>query len=85
VDLAEQGMLGDCGANPVGALLGSTVVLATLARPSGMAWRSGVFAAIVGLTLVSERVSFTSVIESTPVLRDIDGWGRRPRDDQSAA
>ena len=85
VDLAEQGMLGDCGANAAGALLGSTLVLATLPSTSGIAWRSGVFATIVGLTLISERVSFTAVIESTPVLREIDGWGRRPRAGQAPA
>ncbi len=84
-DLAEQAMLGDCGANAAGALLGSAVVLATLPSASGTAWRSGVFATIVGLTLISERVSFTTVIESTPVLREIDGWGRRPRAGQAPA
>lgn len=72
-DLAESDMLGDCGANAVGAALGTAVVLGA-PRPV----RLVVLAAVAGLTLASERVSFTRVIERTPVLREIDAWGRRP-------
>lgn len=82
VDLAEQGMLGDCGANAAGALLGLEVVLGTRDRRFGWVVRAAVLAGLVGLTLASERVSFTRVIESTPVLREWDALGRRPREDQ---
>lgn len=70
-DLAGESMLGDCGANALGSLLG-------LALVRGLPPRGRVVAAAVvtGLTLASERVSFTRVIESTPVLREIDAWGR---------
>jgi hypothetical protein len=34
---------------------------------------------VTGLIVASEKVSFTTVIESTPVLRELDGLGRRPR------
>ena len=71
-DLAGEAMLGDTGANAAGALLGSAVVQRT-----GRRGRWGVLAGLVGLTLASERVSFTKVIESTPVLRELDAWGRR--------
>lgn len=73
-DLAERDMLGDGGANAVGAALGAAVVLSA-PRPVRLA----VLAANLALTVASEKVSFTRVIESTPVLRDVDGWGRRPR------
>lgn len=72
-DLAERDMLGDGGANALGALVGTTVVVAAR-RPARIALLAGV----VGLTFISEKVSFTTVIERTPVLRTIDGWGRRP-------
>jgi UDP-N-acetylmuramyl pentapeptide phosphotransferase/UDP-N-acetylglucosamine-1-phosphate transferase len=74
-DLAEADMLGDGGANALGATLGTAVVLSA-PRPVRLAC----LAAVVGLTVASEKVSFTRVIERTPVLRDIDGWGRRPVD-----
>lgn len=71
-DLAGQAMLGDTGANALGALLGSAAV-ARLPRPA----RWAVFTGLVVLTLASERVSFTAVIDRTRVLRAIDRWGRR--------
>lgn len=72
-DLAERDMLGDGGANALGAMLGTAVVLEA-SRPV----RYGVLGGLVALTLASERVSFTAVIARTPVLREIDAWGRRP-------
>ena len=72
-DLGERDMLGDGGANALGAALGTAVVVAA-PRPA----RLGVLGAVLGLTLASEKVSFTRVIERTPVLRSIDAWGRRP-------
>jgi hypothetical protein len=70
-DLGERVMLGDCGANAVGALLGLR-----LASMSGRAPRAGLLAAVVALTLASEKVSFTKVIEATPGLRELDRLGR---------
>ncbi|ASW54736.1 hypothetical protein [Plantactinospora sp. KBS50] len=72
-DLDERVMLGDSGANALGALLG--VALAARTGPRG---RAGILAALVALTAASERVSFTRVIQSTPVLRELDALGRLP-------
>jgi UDP-N-acetylmuramyl pentapeptide phosphotransferase/UDP-N-acetylglucosamine-1-phosphate transferase len=72
-DLGERVMLGDCGANALGALIGLR-----LARVGGRGARTGLLAGIVGLTLASEKVSFTKVIEATPGLRELDRLGRRP-------
>lgn len=71
-DLGEQVMLGDSGANALGALLGLRLA-ASPSRPR----RAGLLAGIVALTLASEKVSFTKVIEATPGLRDLDRLGRR--------
>ena len=71
-DLAGQSMLGDTGANAAGAVWGTALV-----QRSGRRGRLAALAALVGLTLASERVSFTRVIESTPVLRELDAVGRR--------
>lgn len=73
-DLSGISMLGDTGANPLGATLG----LAMVQRQGPLA-RTLTLAAVTALTLASERVSFTAVIESTPVLRDLDRLGRKPR------
>ena len=72
-DLREQLMLGDTGANVVGATLGLAVVLTTAAST-----RTIVLAALLALNLVSERVSFSRVIERTPPLRALDRLGRLP-------
>ncbi len=71
-DLAERDMLGDCGANSLGAATGAVVAFGAprLAR-------CAVLAGTVALNLVSERISFTEVIARTRVLRDLDELGRR--------
>ncbi len=71
-DLGERAMLGDTGANAAGALLG-VALAARLERPARLLALAGVTA----LTLASERVSFTAVIERTPVLDALDRLGRR--------
>jgi UDP-N-acetylmuramyl pentapeptide phosphotransferase/UDP-N-acetylglucosamine-1-phosphate transferase len=72
-DLDEQVMLGDSGANALGALLG--VAMAARTGPLG---RAGILAALTALTAASEKVSFTAVIQRTPGLRELDAFGRRP-------
>jgi UDP-GlcNAc:undecaprenyl-phosphate/decaprenyl-phosphate GlcNAc-1-phosphate transferase len=72
-DLGERAMLGDCGANALGAMLGAAAA-AGLPRSARIALLAG----IAGLTAASERISFTKVIERTPALRWLDMLGRRP-------
>lgn len=74
-DLGERSMLGDTGANALGAALGLAAVL-TL-NPMG---RSIAAAVLLALTLASEVVSFSAVIRRVPPLRLIDRLGRRPEE-----
>ncbi|GGK36949.1 hypothetical protein GCM10010124_32010 [Pilimelia terevasa] len=71
-DLDERVMLGDCGANAMGALLGTA-----LARRTGPRGRAVLLAGLAALTLASEKVSFTKVIARTAGLRELDELGRR--------
>ena len=71
-DLGERAMLGDAGANALGAMLGASA--AGLSRTG----RITVLGVIVGLTAASEKVSFTKVIARTPALNWLDMLGRRP-------
>lgn len=70
-DLAGRSMLGDCGANAVGAGLGTAMT----GSPRG--FRLVALGAVLGLNLISERYSFTTLIEANPLLRRIDQLGRR--------
>lgn len=70
-DLRERLMLGDSGANPIGAALGLAAVL-TLS-PTG---RNVSVVVLVLLNLASERVSFSRVIARIAPLRMIDMLGR---------
>ncbi|HEX8928089.1 MAG TPA: hypothetical protein VGA45_04175 [Actinomycetota bacterium] len=72
-DLGEEIMLGDAGANALGAVLGVALTART-----GTAGRLAALAAIASLTATSEKVSFTQVIQDTPWLRRLDELGRRP-------
>lgn len=70
-DLRGRSMLGDTGANPLGAAVGLAA-----AQTLGPRGRVVALVLVTGLTLLSERVSFSRIIDSTPVLRAIDRWGR---------
>ena len=70
-DLREEGMLGDAGANALGAVVGTLL----LAGPMWLLWAAA--ALLVALQLASERVSFSRVIEANRVLRAADRLGRR--------
>jgi hypothetical protein len=72
-DLGERSMLGDAGANALGAMLGAAAATSLPRRA-----RLAALAGVVGLTAASEVVSFTKVIERTGPLRWLDMLGRRP-------
>ena len=71
LDLGEKAMLGDSGSNTVGFMAG-----VTLAMSQSLLVRGLLAAAALILNLVSERVSFTGIIERDPVLRWLDRLGR---------
>jgi hypothetical protein len=79
-DLGERSMLGDAGANALGAMLGAAAAT-SLPRPA----RVGALAVIAGLTAASEVVSFSQVIERTGPLKWLDMLGRRPAAPSAAA
>lgn len=72
-DLRERGMLGDAGANPLGAVCGLAALWAV--PDPGARWF--LLLAVLGLNLLSEVVSFTRVIDSVAPLRWFDHLGSR--------
>jgi hypothetical protein len=72
-DLHEQLMLGDAGANPVGAALGLGVVMV-----AGPGVRDAALVAVALLNVLGEVVSFSRLIDAVPPLRAIDRAGTRP-------
>lgn len=71
-DLNERTMLGDAGANGLGALLGLALLHR---RPSR---RVPALAVLVLATAASEAVSYSRVIDAVPPLRWVDRAGRLP-------
>ncbi len=70
-DLREKMMLGDAGANVMGAMCGVAALVAFWSPSS----RWVVLAVVLGINLLSEVVSFSTVIDSTPPLRWFDRVG----------
>lgn len=72
-ELVERHMLGDAGANALGAAVGLAIV-----TTSGTGGRNVAMVVLLALNLVSELVSFSRVIDVVPPLRWLDRVGRRP-------
>jgi UDP-GlcNAc:undecaprenyl-phosphate/decaprenyl-phosphate GlcNAc-1-phosphate transferase len=70
-DLRERAMLGDTGANLLGALAGLWLVL-TLSQTGQLI----ALALLVAITLYGELRSISALVERTPGLRALDSWGR---------
>jgi UDP-GlcNAc:undecaprenyl-phosphate GlcNAc-1-phosphate transferase len=70
-DLRERAMLGDTGANLLGALAGLWLVM-TLSGTGQLV----ALALLIALTLYGELRSISALVERTPVLRQLDSLGR---------
>lgn len=75
-ELAERHMQGDTGVNATGAVLGLATVMVS---PAAVSWV--VLAVLAALNLVSERWSFSQVIDSFAPLRWLDRLGSPHRHD----
>ena len=69
-DLREMTMLGDAGANGLGAVLGFGSVSKLTGRGQILS-----IAALAALTVAGETRSLGALIERTRGLRELDGWG----------
>lgn len=79
-DLGERAMLGDSGANAAGVVVG--YLLTAVLGLGGLAAAAIV---LLALNLLSERVSFSAVIERVPLLSWLDRLGRAPGDPEGHA
>jgi UDP-GlcNAc:undecaprenyl-phosphate/decaprenyl-phosphate GlcNAc-1-phosphate transferase len=70
-DLRERAMLGDTGANLLGALAGLWLVLSLSQTGQLIA-----LALLVGLTVYGELSSISALVQRVPLLRGLDSWGR---------
>jgi UDP-GlcNAc:undecaprenyl-phosphate/decaprenyl-phosphate GlcNAc-1-phosphate transferase len=70
-DLREQAMLGDTGANLLGALAGLWLVLVLSGTGQLIA-----LALLLAVTVYGELRSISDFVERTPGLRELDSWGR---------
>lgn len=70
-DQREMVMLGDAGSNALGSMLGLYSVSRLTERGRWIA-----ICALAGLTIFGERRSLGELIERTPVLRELDAFGR---------
>ena len=71
-DLHERVMIGDTGANVLGAVLGLACVLEV-----GRGARNVILVVLIAANLAAEFISFSRVIDRVPVLRALDLLGRR--------
>jgi UDP-GlcNAc:undecaprenyl-phosphate GlcNAc-1-phosphate transferase len=70
-DLRERAMLGDTGANLLGALAGLWLVL-TLSGVGQLI----ALAMLAAVTVYGELRSISELVERVPLLRELDSWGR---------
>ncbi len=70
-DLRERSMLGDTGANLLGALAGLWLVL-TLSGTGQLV----ALVLLAAITLYGELRSISALVERVPGLRELDSWGR---------
>jgi UDP-N-acetylmuramyl pentapeptide phosphotransferase/UDP-N-acetylglucosamine-1-phosphate transferase len=70
-DLRERAMLGDAGANLLGALAGLWLVLTLSGTGQVIA-----LVLLAAITLYGELRSISALVERTPLLRGLDSWGR---------
>lgn len=87
-DVRERGMLGDGGANAIGALMGFAIFVGLAPAASrGTGAALAILGVVAGLLLLvnglAERVSYSEVIERHAMLRRIDRLGRPDFEDES--
>jgi UDP-GlcNAc:undecaprenyl-phosphate/decaprenyl-phosphate GlcNAc-1-phosphate transferase len=70
-DLRERAMLGDTGANLLGALAGLWLVLTLSGTGQIIA-----LCLLIIVTVYGELRSISTLVEKTPGLRELDSWGR---------
>ena len=70
-DLREHGMLGDTGANLIGALAGLWLVLSL-----GSTGQIAALAVLLAINVYGELRSISALVQGSPLLRRLDSWGR---------